>query len=224
VVRDSAVNRVRPSDIGLTEFSGAHDKFATVIEPDFYPRLLLWLEESENLLRNSGLPVIDQIRLLIANLTGAARKQFLTRWHRRLDFATMTLADVRTKILALVPNHKTHFSRVAMDMTFRASRLASDLDKFALYAAHGDLPVDGHHFWYRMIQDKLLEAAPDLFRLAAEHFGKRVEFEPTMKFADMIALRVPLERREHTPRRPRGAWHSCTSNSSNGTSVDRIRQ
>jgi hypothetical protein len=64
--------------------------------------------------------------------------------------------------------------------------LASDLDKFALYAVHGDLPVDGHHFWYRMIQDKLLEAAPALFRLAAEHFGKQVEFEPTMKFAEMI--------------------------------------
>jgi hypothetical protein len=144
------------------------------------------LEESENLLRNSGLPVVDQIRLLIANLTGAARKQFLTRRHRRLNFTSMTLADVRSQILALVPNHQTHFSRVAMDMTFRTSRLASDLDKFALYAAHGDLPVDGHHFWYRLIQDKLLEAAPDLFRLAAEHFCKRVEFEPTMKFADMI--------------------------------------
>jgi hypothetical protein len=186
VVRDPAVTHVRPSDIGLVEFSGAHDKLATVIEPEFYPRLLLWLEESENLLRNSGLSVVDQVRVLIANLTGAARKQFLTRWHRRLNFSTMTLADVKSKILALVPNHQTHFSRVAMEMTFRASRLASDLDKFALYAAHGDLPVDGHHFWYRMIQDKLLDAAPDLFRLAAEHFGKRVEFEPTMKFADMI--------------------------------------
>jgi hypothetical protein len=186
VVRDQPSNSVRPSDIGLVEFSGAHDKLATVIEPEFYPRLLLWLEESENLLRNSGLSTIDQIRLLIANLTGAARKQFLTRWHRRLNFATMTLADVRSKILALVPNHKTHFSRLAIDMTFRVSRLASDLDKFALYAVHGDLPVDGHHFWYRMTQDKLLDAAPDLFRLAAEHFGKRVEFEPNMKFTDMI--------------------------------------
>jgi hypothetical protein len=63
VVRDSSVNRVRPSDIGLTEFSGAHDKFATVIEPEFYPRLLLWLEESENLLRNSGLPVMSRALL-----------------------------------------------------------------------------------------------------------------------------------------------------------------
>jgi hypothetical protein len=67
-----------------------------------------------------------------------------------------------------------------MDMSFRASRLASDLDKFALYAAHTDLLVDGHHFWYRMKQDKLLEAAPDLFRPAAKHFGKRVECEPTL--------------------------------------------
>jgi hypothetical protein len=49
-----------------------------------------------------------------------------------------------------------------------------------------NLPVDGHHFWYRMIQDKLLEACPDLFRLAAEHFGKRIEFEPTMPFQTMI--------------------------------------
>jgi hypothetical protein len=176
---------VRPSEIGLSEFSGASSKMATVIEPEFYPRLLLWLEESEHLLRNSGLSTVQQIRTLFANLTGAARKQFTTRW-RNLDFSTMTMADAKEKVFALVPNHQTHFSRAAMDMTFTPENLASDLDRFALYASHGDLPVNGHHFWYRMIQEKLLEACPDLFRLAAEHFGKRIEFQPHMNFNTMI--------------------------------------
>jgi hypothetical protein len=175
----------RPSDIGLSEFSGATSKMATVIEPEFYPRLLLWLEESDHLLRNSGLPTVQQIRTLFAHLTGAARKQFTTRW-RNLDFSSMTMTEAKEKIFALVPNHQTHFSRAAMDMKFSAANLASDLDRFALYASHGDLPVDGHHFWYRMIQEKLLEACPDLFRLAAEHFGKRVEFEENMNFNAML--------------------------------------
>ncbi|NJR41384.1 MAG: hypothetical protein HC767_00730 [Akkermansiaceae bacterium] len=175
----------RPSDIGLSDFSGASSKMATVIEPEFYPRLLLWLEESEHLLRNSGLSTVQQIRTLFAHLTGAARKQFTTRW-RNLDFSTMTMTDAKEKVFALVPNHQTHFSRAAMDMTFRPENLASDLDRFALYASHGDLPVNGHHFWYRMIQEKLLEACPDLFRLAAEHFGKRIEFEHDMSFNTMI--------------------------------------
>jgi hypothetical protein len=176
---------VRPSEIGLSQFSGASSKMATVIEPEFYPRLLLWLEESEHLLRNSGLSTVQQIRTLFANLTGAARKQFTTRW-RNLDFSAMTMLDAKEKVFALVPNHQTHFSRAAMDMTFTPANLASDLDRFALYASHGDLPVNGHHFWYRLIQEKLLEACPDLFRLAAEHFGKRVEFKPDMNFNTMI--------------------------------------
>jgi hypothetical protein len=137
------------------------------------------------LLRNSGLTTVEQIRTLFANLTGAARKQFTTRW-RNLDYATMTMKDAKDKIFSLVPNHATHFSRAAMDMNFRASWLASDLDRFALYASHGDLPVNGHHFWYRMVQDKLLEACPDLFRLAAEHFGKRIDFDPRTSFQSMI--------------------------------------
>jgi hypothetical protein len=175
----------RPSDIGLSEFSGASSKLATVIEPEFYPRLLLWLEECDHLLRNSGLSTVQQIRTLFAHLTGAARKQFTTRW-RNLDFSSMNMTEAKEKIFALVPNHQTHFSRAAMEMKFSAANLASDLDRFALYASHGDLPVDGHHFWYRMIQEKLLEACPDLFRLAAEHFGKRVEFEANMNFTTML--------------------------------------
>jgi hypothetical protein len=94
----------------------------------------------------------------------------------------MTTKDAKDKL----PNHATHFSRAAMDMTFRASCLASDLDRFTLYASHGDLPVNGHHFWYRMVQDKLLEACPDLFRLAAEHSGRRNEFDPRTPFQTMI--------------------------------------
>jgi hypothetical protein len=94
--------------------------------------------------------------------------------------------DAKEKVYALVPNHQTHFSRAAIDMKFRPENLASDLDRFALYASHGDLPVNGHHFWYRLIQEKLLEACPDLFRLAAEHFGKRFEFESNMNFDTMI--------------------------------------
>jgi hypothetical protein len=96
------------------------------------------------------------------------------------------MTDAKAKIFALVPNHQTHFSRAAMDMTFKPQRLASDLDKFALYASNGDLPVDGHHFWYRLVQDKLLVACPDLFRLASEHFGKRIEFDPHITFTAMI--------------------------------------
>jgi hypothetical protein len=177
--------KTRPSDVGLSDFTGASSSSATVIEPEFYPRLLLWLEESEQLLRNSGLSTVEQIRTLFAHLNGAARKQFTTRW-RNLDFSTMSMNEAKEKIFALVPNHQTHFTRAAMDMKFKAHRLASDLDRFALYASHGDLPVDGYHFWYRMIQDKLLEACPDLFRLASEHFGKRIEFDPAMAFASMI--------------------------------------
>lgn len=182
VVRNSSM---RMGDIGLSEFSGAHSQLATVIEPEFYPRLLLWLEESESLLRNSGLSLVEQIRALFAHLTGAARKQFISRF-RNLDFSTITLNEAREKIFALIPNHQTHFSRAALDMSFNPNRLASDLDKFALYASNGDLPVDGLHFWYRLVQDKLLSACPDVFRLASEHFGKRIEFEPNMTFATMI--------------------------------------
>jgi hypothetical protein len=45
-----------------------------------------------------------------------------------------------------------------------------------------------------LIQDKLLEAAPDLFRLAAEHFGKRVEFE-ARNYGMFLTTPVPTKAR-----------------------------
>jgi hypothetical protein len=79
MVRPPAETKAQPSDVGLSEFSGASSTLAIVMEPEYYPRMLLWLEESDQLLRNSGLTTVEQIRTLFANLTGAARKQFTTR-------------------------------------------------------------------------------------------------------------------------------------------------
>jgi hypothetical protein len=116
-----------PSDVGLSDFTGASSNSATVIEPELHPRLLLWFEESEQLLRNSGLSTAEQLRTLFAHLNGTARKQFTTRWRNR-DFSNMSMADAKEKIFALVPNHQTHFSRAAMDTKFKTHRLPSDLD------------------------------------------------------------------------------------------------
>jgi hypothetical protein len=174
-----------PSDVGLSDFTGASSISATVTEPDFYSRLILWLEKSEQLLTNSALPTVEQIRTLFVHLNGAASKQFATRG-RNLDFSNMSTAHDKEKIVALVPNHQSYFSRAAMDMKFKTRRLASDVDRFALYASHGDLPVDVYHFWYRMIPNKLLEAWPDLLHLVSEQCGKRIEFDLDMEFAPMI--------------------------------------
>jgi hypothetical protein len=42
MVRPPTESKARPSDVGLSEFSGAASKLATVIEPEYYPRMLLY--------------------------------------------------------------------------------------------------------------------------------------------------------------------------------------
>jgi hypothetical protein len=61
MVRPQMVTKARPSDVGLSEFPDAARQLATVIPPENYPRMLMWFKETDQLLRNSDLTMLEQI-------------------------------------------------------------------------------------------------------------------------------------------------------------------
>lgn len=190
-VQHASQPRLRPSDLGLVDFHGARDSHATVVDVSEYPKLLLWVESTSQILMNSGLDESTQVRVMFSHLKGAARESYISLW-RDAGLSACNMTELKSRIMGLVPSHKTHFTREALNMTFHSDKLASDIDRFTLYATNGDLPCDGYHFWYHVLIEKVIAASPDLFKQASELFNKTFTFTPTKTFKSHVRELIDL--------------------------------
>jgi hypothetical protein len=115
------------SDVKISEFKGSKYPGDTIINPEHYLELLLWLRESILVLESSGLTEAQQVLSLVSHLRAAAKSQFTVRCEHT-DVASRTIQQAKENILALVPEHKAEFFQKALNMQFRASSLPTDLD------------------------------------------------------------------------------------------------
>ena len=178
--------RVTPKDVHLEKFSGNRDACAHVITEDQFLPLLEWLQACEFTLVTSRLPSDLHVPVLVSHLTGAAKRAFLRRWGT-LDASVMhawSLKDAKIAIASLVPNHKVQFTKLAFDMQFSAHSLANDLQKFALYMQHGELPADNSRYVFDRLQEKMQRAVRDIFSTASGLYNKPFVFKPT--FAEIM--------------------------------------
>jgi uncharacterized protein YxjI len=185
------VGKVSLTDARLEPFTGNRDPEAHVIEKRSFLPLLEWLEASCIQLQLSGLDETLHVRKLVMSLSGAAQRAFTAKYLSRMpEVMTWTLHEARTEIASLVPDYKVQFTKQAIAMTFKAKSLQNDLQRFALYLQHGDMPVDGSIFVFESLQDKLLECAPNLFTIAQSSYNLRFEFKPTFEavVADAMAI------------------------------------
>jgi hypothetical protein len=75
----------------------------------------------------------------------------------------------------MVPDHRAHFTDVAIQMSFRANTLVDDVTRFELLVQYGELDADCNWI-YRKLQEKLLAVQPDLLHIASLQFDLRLEY------------------------------------------------
>jgi hypothetical protein len=100
--------------------------------------------------------------VLLQHLVGAAKRMFLKKYGQRLhELQTWTLDEAKRAIASLVPEHRTLFTKAAMNMTFTAKELANNVETFATYVRNGEFHVEGNRLIFDQLQEKLLAACPN---------------------------------------------------------------
>lgn len=187
--------RVSPHDVKLRVFSGHHDANARVIAMDHFLPLLEWLRESLFTLRASNLEEVHQVPLLISHLVGPAKSAFM-HVHNNSPIKTWTVKDAELAIASLVPDHKQHFSREGMNMTFRAESLPDDIAQFELLMKHGEIDANTKYV-FDTFQSKLLDAKPEILGIAGTQYGLRLSytgsFEEQIAAAQAIVLKLGVD-------------------------------
>ena len=172
---------VRVSDIRIPEFSGNSDPNACHIAETFFLPLLRWIKEGQSTLKLSGLAIPDQCTVVLNHLTGAARASFFAKYGNT-DRSRWNLDDTYKAIANLVPDYEVLFTRTALEMKFQAKNLVDDINTFAMYLRHGSFALDGNHFIFCELQQKMIKACPKIFTLAADLHNLRLVWNPKNSF------------------------------------------
>jgi hypothetical protein len=181
---------IRIADVKLSEFAGNADSNASFVDPEYYLQLLSWIKDCSVVLRASGLSVRRQVLCMIGHLRGAARHAFMTE-HQEADIGAWSLDTLIGALAALIPDHKTLFTRKAVEIRFSRSTLRDNIETFSLLVKHGEISQNSH-FWFDQLQRKLLDAAPNILSDASGLYNLRLEWREGMSFADMITQTIEI--------------------------------
>jgi hypothetical protein len=165
---------ISPKDVKLPVFKGSADANARTIPPSQYLAVLEWLKGCEFQLRASGLAESLFVPHIVQHLEGAARNAFMTRYGNE-DVRSWSYEHAKSAILDLVPEYKAKFMSQALEMAFRAHKLADDVARFHLYTTHMEQSPDGSRFWRDMLVSKVVDACPDLLTMASARYNKRLD-------------------------------------------------
>jgi hypothetical protein len=186
---------ITPKDVALELFHGAKNPDALVIDKEFFLPLLHWLRLCGMILRASHLPSSLWVSTLLGALRGAARKSFI-RMHGDAPINEWSLDQFQVAVATLVPEHKTLFTEAALDMQFSTKSLCDDIARYALYMQHGEIDIITC-FVFQRLQNKLLQAKPDIFNVAAQQFNLHLEFQADfdqhIRASQIIARRLHCE-------------------------------
>jgi hypothetical protein len=122
---------------------------------------------------------------IVQHLEGAARNAFLARYGNE-DVRTWSYERAKSAILDLVPEYKAKFMSQALEMSFRAHKLADDVSRFHLYTSHMEQSPDGSRFWRDLLVRKVVDAltCPDMLTMATARYNKRLDH--THSFNDFV--------------------------------------
>jgi hypothetical protein len=165
---------ISPKDVKLPVFKGSADANARIIPTSQYLAVLEWLKGCEFQLRASGLAESLFVPHIVQHLEGAARNAFMTRYGNE-DIRSWSYEHAKSAILDLVPEYKAKFMNQALEMSFRAHKLADDVARFHLYTSHMEQSPDGSRFWRDMLVRKVVDACPDLLTKASARYNKRLD-------------------------------------------------
>jgi hypothetical protein len=140
--------RTNSSHLALLELSGNDDLPAHMMSSDKHLEMLEWLRACEFTLRTSDVREADCAVILLRHLKGAANRSFIKK-HADTDVLTWYFKDAHEAIVALIPNHRAHFTERAFNIVFRAHALAEDVERYGLYLAHGETDPNGSSVIYR---------------------------------------------------------------------------
>jgi hypothetical protein len=189
---------VRLSDVKTSEFRGSKYPGDTIINPECYLELLLWLRESILVLKSSGLTEAQQVISLVSHLKAAAKSQFTVRYEHT-DVASWTIQQAKENILALAPEHKAEFFQRALNMQFRASSLPTVIDLFRLYISNGEYSCNGSQFIFKLLCDKITQASPKILQTASARHNLKLIYDPEGTLDDLCtqAIKIALAVQVH---------------------------
>jgi hypothetical protein len=151
---------------------------------------------------------------LVGALSGAAQRALQRKYQaRKHEIGTWTMAQAKTEIASLVPDHKTLFTKQALNMTFNAKHLVNDIQKYGLYMQHGEMEVDNKQLAFEMLQEKMLDACPDIFSVAQSAFNLRFDFKPLFEMVIADAVRIVDTLTIHNRLPPVQEWKTATGSS-----------
>ena len=192
--------QVTPKDVRLEEFSGATRADAQCIERDQFLPLLQWLDTCEFTLRCSGLPGSHHVNVLLQHLAGPAKQEFM-KMYATADTSQWSFAEAKGKIASLVPDSRVQFTRMALNMSFRAASLPDDIREFIQYLSHGDASWAASEFLASELRLKVSKAVPRFYEMAFGFLGVSIDQKnfgdaaaKTLSTAQSLAARNLLER------------------------------
>jgi hypothetical protein len=181
--------------VRLELFWGAAEQTAHTIDHKYFLPLLNWLRSCQMQLRASQLPPELWVATTLGTLRGAARASF-TRIHGDAPINNWTFEQFQLALTSLVPKHAAQFSRAALALKFSVKSLCDDIAQFALTIRHWELAPDSQ-FIFGQLQDKMLEAWPDIFSVSTSRFNLQLDyvtyFERQIEMAQKIASRLQCE-------------------------------
>lgn len=178
----------------LPDFSGNDNPSAHVMSSDKYLEMLEWLRACEFALRTSDVREADYAVVLIRHLKGAANRAFI-KMHAHTDISNWSFDEARDAVVALIPNHRAHFTERALDMSFRAQTLAEDVERYGLYLEHGETDANNSSVIYRDFRKKIVAAAPKLLEQALSQYGLTLAYKPV--FTSILADAMTIINRAH---------------------------
>jgi hypothetical protein len=130
---------------------------------------------------------------MLGDLEGAARRAFQHKYMSgKHEIRTWTMAQAKSKIASLVPDHRPSFTKQAIAMSFNCNvkTLVNDIQQLGSYLTHGEMEVNDKRLAFEMLQDKMQEACPDVFTVAQTAFSLQFELKP--QFRDLIQDAVKI--------------------------------
>jgi hypothetical protein len=141
----------------LPVFKGSADANARNIPSSQYLAVLEWLKGCELQLRASGLVESLLVPHIVQRLMTRYGYEDVRSWSYEPLFLD----------LVLYPEYKATFMSQALEMSFRAHKLADDVARFQLYTSHMEQSPDGSRFSRDMLVRKVVDACPDLLTMAS---------------------------------------------------------
>jgi hypothetical protein len=170
------------------------DKRSEVVDPDQFVAFTEWFDVVAWKLQAARMPSEQHVALICQKLGGAILRMFIqVQRIEGYNMLTLSLDQLRTKLINLFPEAKVKFVLVELDMRVNASKLVQSLHEFKSYILNSSMAnnVDGNKYIYCKLRDKMKEAVPNILIRAATEC--QLQLDETVSFTAYVdkAIQIP---------------------------------